>query len=128
LVDATYELFRAYYAPHPPVIGRDGQNLSGVSGLVEQLLYLLREQGATHVGCATDQVIESFRNDLFPGYKSSYGMPPELLAQFPLAERAIVALGIRLWPMVEWEADDALAAASERFRDAPGVGRILICS
>lgn len=128
LVDATYELFRAYYAPRPPVLGRDGRNLSGVSGLVEQLLFLLREQGATHVGCATDRVIESFRNDVFPGYKSSSGMPRDLLAQFPLAERAIEALGITLWPMVEWEADDALAAATARFRDAPDVGRILICS
>jgi 5'-3' exonuclease len=128
LVDATYELFRAYYAPRPPVLGRDRQNLSGVSGLSEQLLFLLREQGATHVGCATDQVIESFRNDLYPGYKSSAGMPPELLAQFPLAERAIEALGITLWPMVEWEADDALAAAADRFAADPAVGRIVICS
>ncbi|TMD25899.1 MAG: flap endonuclease, partial [Chloroflexi bacterium] len=104
LVDATYELFRAHYAPRPPVLGRDGIVLSGVSGLVEQLLFLLREQGATHVGCATDRVIESFRNDLYPGYKSSVGMPPDLLDQFPLAERAIEALGIALWPMVELEA------------------------
>jgi 5'-3' exonuclease len=128
LVDATYELFRAYYAPRPPVLGREGQNLSGVSGLAEQLLFLLREQGATHVGCATDRVIESFRNDLYPGYKSSAGMPRDLLAQFPLAEGAIEALGITLWPMVEWEADDALAAATARFHGAPGVERILICS
>ncbi|HYU48957.1 MAG TPA: flap endonuclease, partial [Candidatus Limnocylindria bacterium] len=88
LVDATYELFRAHYAPRPPVRGRDDVLLSGVSGLVEQLCYLLREEGATHVACATDRVIESFRNDLYPGYKSSAGMPRELLAQFPLAERA----------------------------------------
>jgi 5'-3' exonuclease len=128
LVDATYELFRAHYAPRPPVIGRDGRVLSGVSGLCDQLLFLLREQGATHVGCATDRVIESFRNDLFPGYKSSVGMPPELLAQFPIAERAIEALGIVLWPMVEWEADDAIAAAAVRFVDDPTVDRILICT
>ena len=128
LVDATYELFRAYYAPRPPVLGRDGQNLSGVSGLVEQLLYLLREQRATHVACATDHVIESFRNDLYPGYKSSVGMPPELLGQFPLAERAIEALGIPLWAMVEWEADDALAAAADRFGAARGVDQVVICS
>ena len=95
LVDATYELFRAHFAPRPPVLGRDGVNLSGVSGLCDQLLYLLREEGATHVGCATDRVIESFRNDLFPGYKSSAGMPPELLAQFPIAEAAVEALGHR---------------------------------
>ena len=128
LVDATYELFRAYYAPRPAVLGREGQNLSGVSGLVEQLLYLLREEGATHVGCATDRVIESFRNDLYAGYKTSAGMPPELLAQFPIAERAIEALGIALWPMVEFEADDALAAAADRWADDPVVERILICT
>jgi 5'-3' exonuclease len=102
--------------------------LSGVSGLCDQLLYLLREEGATHVGCATDRVIESFRNDLFPGYKSSAGMPPELLAQFPIAEAAIEALGIVLWPMVEWEADDAIAAAAERFAADPSVERIVICT
>ncbi len=128
LVDATYELFRAYYAPRPPVLGRDGIDLSGVSGLVEQLLYLLREEGATHVGCATDRVIESFRNDLYPGYKSSAGMPPELLAQFPVAEAAIQALGIVLWPMVEFEADDAIAAACVRFAADPAVERIFICT
>ena len=128
LVDATYELFRAHYAPRPPVRGRDGVLLSGVSGLVEQLLFLLREQGATHVGAATDRVIESFRNDLFPGYKSSLGMPADLLAQFPIAEQAIEALGIVLWPMVEFEADDAIAAAALRFADDPAVDRILICT
>ena len=95
LVDATYELFRAHYAPRPAVLGRDGVVLSGVSGLCDQLLFLLREEGATHVGCATDRVIESFRNDLFPGYKSSAGMPRDLLDQFPIAEEAIEALGAR---------------------------------
>jgi 5'-3' exonuclease len=128
LVDATYELFRAHFAPRPPVLGRDGLPLSGVSGLVEQLLYLLRDQGATHVGCATDRVIRSFRNDLYRGYKTEEGMPPELLAQFPLAERAIEALGLVLWPMVELEADDALAAAADRWADAPGVEQVIICS
>jgi 5'-3' exonuclease len=128
LVDATYELFRAHFSPRPPVIGRDGRVLSGVSGLVEQLLFLLREQGATHVGCATDRVIRSFRNELYPGYKTEAGVPPELLAQFPLAERAIEALGLVLWPMVEYEADDAIAAAAERFAADPRVERILICT
>jgi 5'-3' exonuclease len=128
LVDATYELFRAHFAPRPPVLGRGGRPLSGVSGLVEQLLYLLREEGATHVGCATDRVIRSFRNDLYPGYKTEAGMPPELLAQFPLAERAIEALGIVLWPMVELEADDALATAADRWAGDRSVERILICS
>ena len=128
LVDATYELFRAFYAPRPPVLGRDGRNLSGVSGLCDQLLYLLREEGATHVGCATDRVIESFRNDLFPGYKSSAGMDPALLSQFSIAEDAIEALGVVLWPEVEFEADDAIGAAAARFRDDPSVERILICT
>ena len=128
LVDATYELFRAHYAPRPPVRGRDGVLLSGVSGLVDQLLFLLREQGATHVGAATDRIIESFRNDMYPGYKSSAGMPADLLAQFPIAEEAIEALGIVLWPMVEFEADDAIAAAIERFAPDPRVERILICT
>jgi 5'-3' exonuclease len=128
LVDATYELFRAYHAPRPPVLGKDGRNLSGVSGLVEQLCYLLREQGATHVGAATDRVIESFRNDLYPGYKSSAGMPRDLLAQFPIGEEAIVALGIVLWPMVEWEADDAIAAAARLYAADPRVERIVVCT
>ena len=128
LVDATYELFRAHFAPRPPVLGHGGRPLSGVSGLVDQLLYLLREQGATHVGCATDRVIRSFRNELFAGYKTEAGMPPELLAQFPLAERAIEALGLVLWPMVELEADDALATAADRWADAPGVDRVIVCS
>ncbi len=128
LVDATYELFRAHYAPRPPVHGRDGVLLSGVAGLCDQLLYLLREEGATHLGCATDRVIESFRNDRYPGYKSSAGMPAELLGQFPIAEQAIEALGIVLWPMVEFEADDAIAAAAVRFADAPGVERVLVCT
>jgi 5'-3' exonuclease len=128
LIDATYELFRAHFAPRPPVLGRGGVVLSGVSGLVEQLLFLLREEGATHVGCATDRVIESFRNDLFAGYKSSAGMPPELLNQFPIAEAAVEALGIVLWPMVEFEADDAIAAAAVRFAEDPRVERILVCT
>jgi 5'-3' exonuclease len=128
LVDATYELFRAYYAPRPPVLGRDGVNLSGVSGLCDQILFLLREEGATHVGCATDHVIESFRNDLFPGYKSSFGMDPALLNQFPIAEDAITALGVVLWPEVEFEADDAIGAAAARFAADPAVEQIVICT
>jgi 5'-3' exonuclease len=128
LVDATYELFRAHYAPRPPVLGRDGVVLSGVSGLCDQLLYLLREEGASHVGCATDHVIESFRNDLFPGYKSSAGMEPALLDQFPIAEEAIGALGVVLWPEVEFEADDAIGAAAARFAVEAEVERVVICT
>lgn len=128
LVDATYELFRAHYAPRPPVLGRDGVVLSGVVGLCDQLLYLLREERATHLACATDRVVESFRNDLFPGYKSSAGMPAELLDQFPIAEAAIDALGIILWPMVEFEADDAIGAAARLFAADQGVGKIIVCT
>jgi 5'-3' exonuclease len=125
LVDATYELFRAHFAPRPAVRGRDGILMSGVAGLVEQLLYLLREQGATHVGCATDRVIRSFRNDLYAGYKTDDGVPPELLAQFPIAEQAIEALGLTLWPMVEFE---AIASAAARWAGHPTVERVVICS
>ncbi len=128
LVDATYELFRAYHAPRPPVLGRDGQDLSGVAGLAEQLLHLVREEGATHVGCATDHVIRSFRNVLYAGYKTEAGVPAELLAQFPLAERAIEALGFVCWPMVELEADDAIATAAARWRDDPAVEQILVAT
>ena len=128
LVDATYELFRAHFSPRPPVLGRDGIVLSGVSGLVEQLCYLLREQGATHVGCATDRVIRSFRNDLWAGYKSEEGMDPAVLAQFPIAEQAIEALGLAVWSMLEWEADDAIGAAAARFADDERIERILICT
>ena len=128
LVDATYELFRAHFSPRPTVLGRDQQVLSGVSGLVETLLSLLRDEGATHVACATDRVIRSFRNDLYPGYKSEVGIAPELLAQFPFAERAIEALGLVSWPMVEYEADDAIATAVVRWADDPRVDRMTICS
>ena len=97
-------------------------------GLLYSLLSLLRDEGATHVGCATDQVIRSFRNDLYAGYKTEAGVPPELLAQFPLAERAMEALGLVVWPMTEFEADDALATAAFRWAETPGVDRVLICT
>jgi 5'-3' exonuclease len=128
LVDATYELFRAYYSPRPTTRARDGRDVGAVVGLVYTLLTLLRDEGATHVGCATDQVIRSFRNDLYPGYKTEAGVPAELLAQFPLAERAMEALGVAVWPMVEFEADDALAAAAARWADRDDVQRIWICT
>ncbi|HYM84221.1 MAG TPA: 5'-3' exonuclease H3TH domain-containing protein [Candidatus Dormibacteraeota bacterium] len=128
LVDATYELFRAYHAPRPPVRGVDGMDLTGVDGLVSQLLWLLREEGVTHLAGATDRVIRSFRNDLYAGYKTEAGVPAELLAQFPIAEAAIEALGIVLWPMVELEADDAIATAAARWADDLAVERVVICS
>lgn len=103
-------------------------DLSGVVGLVDQLLYLLRDEGATHVGCATDRTIRSFRNELYPGYKTEAGVPTELLDQFPVAEAAIEALGVVLWPMVDFEADDAIATAAARWADDPAIERILIAS
>jgi 5'-3' exonuclease len=112
LVDATYELFRAYHAPRPPVHGREGMSLGAVAGLVDTLLFLLRREGASHVGCAHDRVIRSFRNDLWPGYKTSAGVERSLLAQFQPLEDALAAMGIPVWPMIELEADDALASAA----------------
>jgi 5'-3' exonuclease len=99
-----------------------------VAGVVGTLLALLRDEGATHVACAHDRVIESFRNDLWPGYKTGAGVPPELLAQFPVMEEAIVALGIPLWAMTDLEADDALATAAARFAAEPRVDQVLICT
>ena len=128
LVDATYELFRAFYAPRPGAVARDGREVGAVVGLMYTLLTLLREEGATHVGCATDHVIRSFRNELYPGYKTEAGVPAELLAQFPLAERAMEALGLAVWPMVDFEADDAMATAADRWGEWPGVDRIWICT
>jgi 5'-3' exonuclease len=128
LVDATYELFRAHYSPRPPVRAPDGRDVGAVTGLLYTLLALLRDEGATHVGCATDHVIRSFRNRLYDGYKTEAGVPRELLAQFPLAERAMEALGVVVWPMVEFEADDALATAAARWQDRPAVERIWICT
>ena len=127
LVDGTYELFRAHFGA-PPATAPDGTQVGAVRGLLRSMLALVTTEGATHVACAFDHVIESFRNDLYPGYKTSEGVPPELLAQFPLAERAVAALGLVVWPMVEFEADDALAAGAVRYANAPGVEQVLICT
>jgi 5'-3' exonuclease len=127
LVDATFELFRAYYS-RPPRRAPDGRPVNAVQGLVDSMLSLLREPDVTHIGAATDYVIESWRNDLFPGYKSSAGIDPDLLAQFRDAERALEALGIGVWAMVEDEADDAIATAVERFAADPRVEQVIICS
>jgi len=127
LVDGTYELFRAFFGA-PPRRTPDGREIGATLGLLRTLLLLLGQSGTTHVGCAFDHVIESFRNDLYPGYKTGAGVDPNLLAQFPLAEEAVSALGVVVWPMVEFEADDAMATATERFKAEPGVDRILLCS
>jgi 5'-3' exonuclease len=127
LVDATFELFRAFHS-RPPERGPDGRPVNAVRGLIDSLLSLLREPDVTHIGAATDQVIESWRNDVFRGYKSSAGIEHELLSQFELAEWAIRALGIPLWPMVEDEADDALATVAARAAADPRVDQVVICS
>jgi 5'-3' exonuclease len=130
LVDGTYELFRAYYADFRNHRGAEPPAAShgAVRGLVQSLLALLRRDQVDYVAVAFDRVIESFRNDLFGGYKSSAGVPEDLLAQFAQAEEAVDALGIVIWSMIEFEADDALATAAARWRDHPEVEQIVICS
>src|SRR5450432_4276705 len=127
LVDGTYELFRAYYAV-PSAKNATGVEVGAVRGLARSMLALLREPGVSHVAIAFDHVIESFRNDLFEGYKTGEGIDPDLWGQFELAERACAALGIVVWPMIEFEADDALATAAARFALLPEVEQVLIAS
>lgn len=127
LIDGTYELFRSHFGA-PPRTAPDGRQVGATLGLLRSLLALLDTPEVTHVACAFDHVIESFRNELYAGYKTSEGVDPQLLAQFPLAEEAVSALGLVVWPMVEFEADDALASAVARFKSKVGVEQILICS
>ena len=127
LVDGTYELFRSYFGA-PKATTADGREVGATRGILRSLFALVRAPAVTHIACAFDHVIESFRNDLFDGYKTSAGVPDDLMAQFSLAERAAHALGIVVWPMVEFEADDAIAAAAERWRDARGVEQVVLCT
>ena len=127
LVDGTYELFRAYYGA-PSRAGRDGAEIGAARALLGSLLSLVTKEGATHVAVAFDHVIESFRNELFAGYKTGEGIDPDLLAQFPLAEAVVRALGMVCWPMVAFEADDALATAAARFGAEPRVEEVQLCS
>jgi 5'-3' exonuclease len=126
LVDGTYELFRHFYAV-PSRRDANGIEVGAVRGVLTSLLAMVN-RGATHIGVATDHVIESFRNGLWRGYKTSAGVDPNLLSQFPLLEEGLVALGVRVWPMIEFEADDALAAAAARAAEDSSVGRVLICT
>ena len=126
LIDGTYELFRHFYAV-PNALDADGREVGAVRGVVGSLLGLIN-RGATHIGVATDHVIESFRNRLWRGYKTSAGVPPELLSQFPLLEEAIDALGVRVWPMIEFEADDALAAAAAKAEADSRVEKVIIAT
>src|SRR5690242_2535292 len=126
LIDGTYELFRHYYAV-PSARDKQGREMGAVRGVLASVLGMIKG-GATHVAVATDHVIESFRNDLWPGYKTSEGVEPDLLAQFPLLEEALQALGIAVWPMIEFEADDALASAAAELSPLASVDRVVICT
>ena len=126
LVDGTYELFRHYHAV-PSAKDTEGREVGAVRGVLRSILGMM-SAGATHVGVATDHVIESFRNDLWPGYKTGDGIEPELWAQFPLLEDVLRTAGVVVWPMVEFEADDALAAAAAAAERDPRVERVLVCT
>lgn len=127
LIDGTYELFRHFYAV-PPAQDRSGAEIGAVRGVVGSIRGMLNRGEATHIGVATDHVIESFRNDLWPGYKTGDGIDPNLLSQFPLLEEALQAFGVTVWAMVEFEADDALAAAAVKAAADPRVTQVRICS
>lgn len=126
LVDGTYELFRHYYAL-PSSRDRDGHEVAAVRGVLASVLGMIKG-GATHLAVATDRVIESFRNDLWPGYKTGEGIDPDLFAQFPLLEETLSAAGVVVWPMVEFEADDALAAGAALAERDSRVDHVIICT
>jgi 5'-3' exonuclease len=126
LLDGTYELFRHFYAM-PRQADRDGHEVAAIVGLLGSVLGMI-EGGATHIGVATDHVIESFRNDLWPGYKTGAGIDPDLWSQFHPLEDALRAMGVVVWPMVEFEADDALASAAQRAALDSAVEQVIICT
>jgi 5'-3' exonuclease len=127
VIDGTYELFRAFFGA-PPATSPAGAEVGATRGLLRSFIALLKTPGVTHVACAFDHVIESFRNELFAGYKTGVGLDPRLTSQFELAERATRALGIVVWPMIEFECDDALATAARTFADDPRVETVVIAS
>ena len=127
LIDGTYELFRSWFGA-PEATSPAGQEVGATRGFLRSMAAMLRDPEVTHVGCAFDHTVESFRNDLFDGYKTGEGLEPDLLAQFELVERASRALGMVTWPMVEFEADDALASAAAKLVDEAEVEQIVICS
>ena len=126
LIDGTYELFRHFFAV-PAAADLNGQEIGAVRGVLHSVLSMV-ERGATHIGVATDHVVESFRNELYAGYKTSEGVPPELLSQFPILEEALEAMGVVVWPMVYYEADDALAAAAAKAAADDRVSQVIICT
>jgi 5'-3' exonuclease len=126
LIDGTYELFRHFFAV-PAAADVNGQEIGAVRGVLNSVLSMV-ESGATHIGVANDHVVESFRNELYPGYKTSEGVAPELLSQFPLLEEALEAMGVVVWPMIYFEADDALASAAGKAAKDDNVRQVLICT
>jgi 5'-3' exonuclease len=126
LIDGTYELFRHFFAV-PAAKDLNGQEIGAVRGVLASVLSMI-ERAATHLGVATDHVVESFRNDLYSGYKTSEGVDPALLSQFPILEEALEAMGVVVWPMVEFEADDALASAAAKAAKNDDVGKVFICT
>jgi 5'-3' exonuclease len=126
LIDGTYELFRYFYAV-PSSKDASGQEIGAVRGVLGSILTMI-EGGATHIGVATDHVIESFRNDLYRDYKTGEGVDPELLSQFPILEKALQSMGVLVWPMIEFEADDALASAAAKAAKDKRVERVIICT
>src|SRR4029079_4740336 len=126
LIDGTYELFRHFFAL-PATSDGNGQEIGAVRGVLQSVFSMI-ERGATHIGVATDHVIESFRNELSPHYKTSEGVPPQLLSQFPLLEEALESMGVLVWPMVYFEADDALASAAARAAGDQSVSQVIICT
>ena len=126
LIDGTYELFRYFFAV-PSSTDASGQEIGAVRGVLASVMSMI-EAGATHLGVATDHVVESFRNELYDGYKTSEGVDPALLSQFPLLEEALEAMGVMVWPMVRYEADDALASAAAKAAGDKRVQRVLICT
>jgi 5'-3' exonuclease len=127
LIDGTYELFRAYYGA-PLRQNPEGLEVGATLAFSRTLMMMLRQKDSSHLACAFDHTVESFRNDLFAGYKTGEGIEPDLLGQFSLVERAASALGIVVWPMVEFEADDALATGAFRFGNEPEVDQVVVCS
>jgi len=126
LIDGTYELFRHFFAV-PSAKDAGGQEIGAVRGVLASVLSMI-EKGTTHLGVATDHVVESFRNDLYPGYKTSEGVPAELLSQFPILEEALESMGVKVWPEVYFEADDALASAAAKAASDERVGQVFICT
>src|SRR4051794_17855018 len=126
LIDGTYELFRYFFAV-PSSKDSSGEEIGAVRGVLTSVLSML-EAGATHLGVATDHVVESFRNELYLGYKTAEGVDPALLSQFPILEEALAAMGVKVWPMVEFEADDALASAAAKAGLDEHVGKVFICT